>query len=150
MPVVPDAEIEFLPSEAEPLWTFAYVSQPTVPFSEAALRQLHLTAKQANERHGITGRLVVVEAGETPVRFVQCIEGLRPDVEACARRIFADARHGDIEVIQSTPLGARRFPRWSMQFERACVDTLGGEVAAALWQAEAERSAPADAEASPA
>lgn len=137
MPSVPDAAVEFFDPEPEPLWTFAYVSRPTVPFTEIGLRQLHLAAQQWNGRHGVTGRLVVVEEGETPVRFVQCIEGPRSEVEACARRIFSDGRHGDIEVIQSTKLDARRFPKWGMQFERADADALDGDVAVALWGADA-------------
>lgn len=148
MPTPSDDEIEFLTPKPEPLWTFAYVSRPTVRFSDAELRRLHHTAEVLNERYGLTGRLVVVEKNGEAVRFVQCIEGPRQELEACSRRIFGDARHGDIEVIQSAEIPARRFARWSMQYETVPEASLDADVAVALWGADAERGALAMEEAS--
>ena len=133
--------VEFVGTVPELLWSFAYVSRPTVRFGDADLRQLHLAAQAWNRRHNLTGRLVVVEADGEPARFVQCVEGPRPDIAACSRRIFGDARHGDIKVIQSTQIEARRFAGWSMQFETVAEASVGAEVAVALWGADARRVA---------
>ena len=134
-----DPELEFFEPTPEPLWTVAYVSRPTVPFSETELRQLHLAAETWNARHDLTGRLVVVEKDGEPVRFVQCVEGPLSDLEACWTRITGDGRHGDIEVIRRSEIEARRFAKWSMQFEMAREEVVGTDHALALWGAEAAR-----------
>ena len=131
---------EFVGTVPEPLWTFAYVSRPTVPFSDVDLRQLHLAAQDWNHRHRLTGRLVVVETDGEPVRFVQCVEGPRHDLAACSRRIFADPRHGDVEMLRSTQIAARMFGEWSMQFETVSQADVGTDLAVALWGADVART----------
>ena len=111
----------------------AYVSTPTVDFSDRDLSLLLLAARRFNARHGITGKLVAAEidvpgGGTRVVRFVQWIEGDAADVRACLRRIHADPRHGDIEIQLFGPVEARRFPEWDMAI--ATVPASTADVAA--------------------
>lgn len=97
----------------------AYVSTPTVPFSDRDLSMLLLAARRYNARHGITGKLVAAEVdtadgGTQVVRFVQWIEGEAEAVRACLRRIHADDRHDRLEIQFFGPVEARRFPGWDM------------------------------------
>ena len=147
MSVLSADAIEFLTPEPEPLWTFAYVSRPTIAFSEEELSRLHHTSEGLNRRYGLTGRLVVVERRGVAVRFVQCLEGPRQEIEAGSRRIFRDPRHGDIVVIQSAEISTRRFAGWSMHFETVAEADIGLDVAVALWNADAERTAAVEREA---
>ena len=140
-PTVSPDEIEFVAAVPEPLWTFAYVSRPTRRFGDAELRQLHLAAQTWNYRHDLTGRLVVVEKDGEPVRFVQCVEGPRPDLILCWRRIYGDTRHGNIRIVQSREIPARRFAQWSMQYEVMSETDGGLEAVVALWGADAKRFA---------
>ena len=133
--------------EPDPLWTFAYVSRPTVSLGDAELARLFRAAHAWNERHSVSGRLVVVEREDLAVRFVQCLEGPRQEIEACSRRIFRDPRHGDIVVIQSAEISTRRFAAWSTHFETVTEGEIGLDVAVALWNADAERTAAVEREA---
>lgn len=104
-----------------PLYAAAYVSTPTVAFSDRDLTDLLLAARRFNAAHGITGKLIVAEAdhgrGPEAVRFVQWIEGDLAEVRQCMRRIQADGRHTEIEVQFFAPVERRRFPTWDMAFE---------------------------------
>ena len=122
--------------DPDPLWTFAYVSRPTTVFTDRALRRLHLASQTFNGRNGLTGRLVVVERDGRVVRLAQVVEGPREALQACAVRIFADPRHGEISMIQSSRIPVRRFSEWAMRYDTAPEATLGAEVAVALWRAE--------------
>ena len=102
-----------------PVFAAAYVSTPTVAFSDRDLSMLLLAARRHNARHGITGKLVAAEidepgGGTRVVKFVQWIEGEAEAVRACLRRIHADARHGGLEIQFFGPVEARRFPGWDM------------------------------------
>ena len=138
MPTEPDALWHYIDPDPEQVWTFAYVSEPVVRFRPHMLRRLHLAAQAFNGRNGLTGRLVVVERGERVVRFVQVVEGPRDALQACAARIFADPRHGNISMIQSARIRARRFARWTMRYDAEPEAELGGDVAVALWRAGAQ------------
>ena len=128
------------PDVSAPLFAAAYVSTPTVAFSDRDLADLLLAARHYNVRHAITGKLIAAEAEDEDgatrlVRFVQWIEGDAADVRLCLRRIHADPRHGELEIQFFGPVAARRFPSWDMAIETV--------PAAAL--AEATRSVVPDA-----
>lgn len=104
---------------ADSIFAAAYVSSPTVEFSDHDLSMLLLSARRYNAQHGITGKLVVAEAeaddGTTRVvRFVQWIEGEAETVRRCLRRIHADPRHDEMEIQFFGPVEARRYPGWDM------------------------------------
>jgi len=99
------------------LHAVAYVSTPTVPFTDRDLSDLLLAARRYNVRHDITGKLLVLEEDGQLVRFAQWIEGPRESIDACLRRILADDRHTDIDVRRRGSVEARRFPGWDMGVE---------------------------------
>lgn len=101
-----------------PLYAAAYVSVPTVAFTDRDLSDLLLAARRWNAEHGVTGKLVVAETDDRRVeRFVQWLEGEADDVRAALRRIRADTRHDRIELQFFAPVAARRFATWDMAFE---------------------------------
>jgi hypothetical protein len=101
-----------------PLFAAAYVSVPTVAFSDRDLSDLLLSARRWNAEHGVTGKLVVAETDDRRVeRFVQWLEGEADDVRAALRRIRADTRHDRLELQFFAPVPARRFATWDMAFE---------------------------------
>ncbi|MDE2006390.1 MAG: BLUF domain-containing protein [Rhodospirillales bacterium] len=75
----------------------------------AAVADILAVARRANARAGVTGALLYSPAG-----FAQVLEGSLPDVTATFERIQRDPRHGDIQVLDSGPIGARGFAGWSM------------------------------------
>lgn len=101
-----------------PLYAAAYVSVPTVTFSDRDLSDLLLAARRFNAEHGVTGKLIVAESADRRTeRFVQWLEGEADDVRAALRRIRADPRHDRIELQFFAPVAARRFATWDMAFE---------------------------------
>lgn len=102
----------------DPVHALAYVSTPTVPFSDRDLSDLLLSARSWNAEHSITGKLLVLEndQGEV-VRFAQWIEGAPAHLEACLVRIRADDRHAPEDIRQHGEVSGRRFPGWDMAFE---------------------------------
>ena len=119
LPPPPVPELDVVGHAPDPLHALAYVSTPTVPFSDRDLSDLLLSARRFNAAHGVTGKLVVLEDGDRVVRFAQWVEGPPAALETCLRRILADPRHGDVDVRRSGPVPARRFPVWDMAIEPA-------------------------------
>ena len=111
--------------EPDPLHAVAYLSTPTTPFSDRDLSELLLAARLWNVRHGVTGKLVALEADGRLVRFAQWIEGPRAELEACVRRILADPRHADFDVRRRGPVDARRFPEWDMAVQTVPANAFG-------------------------
>lgn len=109
-----------------PLFAAAYVSTPTIRFSDREVVDLLLSCRRFNAQHAVTGKLIVAEVETDPgttevVRFVQWLEGAVEDVRAALERIRSDARHHRIELQYFGPLEARRFPDWDMAFEQVPV-----------------------------
>lgn len=90
-----------------------YVSSATRVLADTALLTLVDEARQRNERQGITG-LLVHFAGN----YVQAVEGEPDRVNRLLRRIAADPRHTDFQVILSLDSKEREYPDWSMGLER--------------------------------
>ena len=106
--------------EPEPVHALAYVSTPTVPFSDRDLSDLLLSARRWNAEHQITGKLLVLEDVDGRlVRFAQWIEGAPPELAACLERIQADTRHVADDVRMHGAVAGRRFPGWDMAFGSA-------------------------------
>ena len=109
--------VDVVGHDPDPLHAVAYLSTPTVPFSDRDLSDLLLAARHWNASHSVTGKLIVLEDETGIVRFAQWIEGPRAALEACLHRIVSDARHGDIDVRRRGPAPSRRFPGWDMAIE---------------------------------
>ena len=103
----------------EPVWAFAYLSTPTVPFSDRDLSDLLLATRYANAAREVTGKLVVLETEAGVVRFAQYVEGPEVGLAAVVERILADPRHADVEVRRQGPVPGRRFPGWDMALHPA-------------------------------
>ena len=71
-------------------------------------------SRRNNSRDGLSGGLLFSEGC-----FVQVLEGPLAAVEAAFERIQCDERHSDVTVVQSGPIAARDFPKWSMAFTGA-------------------------------
>ena len=106
-----------LPGDLPTVYAFGYLSTPTVEFSERELNQLLLAARAWNGRRKISGKLIVLEEGERVVRFAQWIEGPREEIELCMQRIYADTRHGAIDVQWQGETTGRRFGGWDMAYD---------------------------------
>lgn len=111
-------DLDVVGHEPEPVHALAYVSTPTVPFSDRDLSDLLLSARRWNAEHQITGKLLVLEdADGTLVRFAQWLEGAPRQLAACLDRIRADPRHRTQDVQHHGRVAGRRFPGWDMDFE---------------------------------
>ncbi|CAN6959716.1 MULTISPECIES: BLUF domain-containing protein [Psychrobacter] len=67
-------------------------------------------ARDHNEQHGITGTLCYGNG-----HFLQCIEGKKSEVFDLQKRIFADSRHKNIEVLLLRVINQRSFVDWRMR-----------------------------------
>ncbi|MCD2192018.1 BLUF domain-containing protein [Actinomycetospora endophytica] len=73
------------------------------------LAEIFRQARAHNRELGITGALLL-----TDHYFVQVLEGSPSAVNELYERIGADTRHEALEVLETTTVPARTFPRWSM------------------------------------
>ncbi|MCJ1715389.1 BLUF domain-containing protein [Microbacterium sp. M1A1_1b] len=96
------------------LQSLLYMSSAKEPFDDDALDALLEHARTRNTADGLTG-LLVHRAG----RFMQLLEGPYDPVMATYARILADDRHGDVALLVEESLHTRRFPEWTMAFDRA-------------------------------
>ena len=76
---------------------------------EAALDGIFRTSVRNNIRDRITGALALPDG-----KFVQVIEGLKPDLEALMARLRADQRHENLVVLGDWSVAARLFAGWAM------------------------------------
>ncbi|TGD98330.1 BLUF domain-containing protein [Methylobacterium nonmethylotrophicum] len=81
------------------------------PEVTAAVRQILATSQANNRAAGVTGALMFNGGA-----FAQVLEGPRAGVEDTFERIQRDERHGDVTVLQCSPIEERGFPDWSMAF----------------------------------
>jgi hypothetical protein len=86
-----------------------YVSRSNGPQTTTVTRSILEQAKTHNAAQGITGVLCQGQGF-----FLQVLEGPRSAVNALYRRIVADMRHKDVEMLVFEDIHERRFERWSM------------------------------------
>jgi hypothetical protein len=86
-----------------------YVSRSNGPHTTTVTRSILEQAKTHNAAQGITGVLCQGQGF-----FLQVLEGPRSAVNALYRRIVADMRHKDVEMLVFEDIHERRFERWSM------------------------------------
>lgn len=67
-------------------------------------------ARDYNEQHGITGTLCYGNG-----HFLQCIEGEKSNVLALQKRIFADSRHKNVQILLLRVIDQRSFADWRMR-----------------------------------
>ena len=92
-----------------------YCSRNSIPGGAMAITAeiaaILAVSRANNERDGITGGLLFSDGC-----FAQVLEGSLPAIEATFERIQCDTRHGDVTILQSSPIASREFPDWSMAF----------------------------------
>ena len=110
-----------------PLMRLIYFSRPRVarPLEafHAACDQILETSRRNNEASALTGALAA-----SPDLFVQALEGTHEALRETYRRIADDDRHDALHLVDTRPIGTRRFPDWRMAF--AEIEALPAELRA--------------------
>ena len=94
-----------------------YVSRAVDPQTTTVTTTILQQAQTHNQAHGITGVLCQGQGF-----FFQIIEGERSRVNALYRRICADKRHQDVDLLHYEEIKERRFGQWSMALVHLSVD----------------------------
>ena len=68
--------------------------------------------------------LVVVDASDGILAFMQWIEGPTLAIQACLKRIVSDPRHHAVQIVQDTHVAERSYPEWSMAQEVIAPDRV--------------------------
>ena len=88
-----------------------YASRAVPSVDQEVLHSILRQSKANNPAQGITGALCLCNNVRV---FMQVLEGGRPAVNRLYRRIAADPRHTDVELLGYEEIGERRFAGWSM------------------------------------
>ena len=108
------------------------MSRPAAGLTLAEADAIVGSAQRYNAPRGITGRLLIVtDAAERVLAFMQWIEGPPLAIRTCLRRILSDSRHHSIRVVQDGAAQERSYPEWSMRQEVISVDEVEAALAAA-------------------
>lgn len=94
------------------MYNLLYTSNSTVQVNSGMLDTILLTARENNNREGITGMLLYSQGS-----FVQLLEGDEENVKKTFYKISCDTRHNNIEVVMETTASDRYFPDWQMGFK---------------------------------
>jgi len=89
-----------------------YVSTAVKPLSDEELLDILKLSRENNATKEITG-LLLYKGGN----FMQVLEGPDEAVEALYKKIEADPRHKDLNVLSREQISARQFPTWGMAFQ---------------------------------
>lgn len=92
---------------------FIYTSSAVKPFSDKELGLLLESAARFNRIHDITGLLLYASG-----TFMQVLEGESAVLDELMRKIKADTRHRDVNVLVRNTRKTRDFSQWSMGFRR--------------------------------
>ncbi|WP_144714297.1 BLUF domain-containing protein [Curtobacterium pusillum] len=95
------------------LQSLVYMSSATAPFDDDALEAVLAHARERNTEDGLTGLLLHRDG-----RFMQLLEGPYDAVLSTYQRILADDRHDSVRLLAEESIHTRRFPEWSMAFDR--------------------------------
>jgi len=96
------------------LQSLVYMSSAVEQFDDDELEEVLAYSRERNTADGLSGMLVH-RAG----RFMQLLEGPYDAVMATYSRILMDERHGDVSLLVEESIHTRRFPEWSMAFDRS-------------------------------
>ncbi|WP_260855634.1 BLUF domain-containing protein [Curtobacterium sp. 9128] len=96
------------------LHSLVYMSSAVDRFDDDELEAVLAYARDRNSADGLSG-LLVHRSG----RFMQLLEGPYDAVMATYRRILEDDRHGDVSLLVEESIHTRRFPDWTMAFDRS-------------------------------
>ena len=94
-----------------------YISRAVGPQTTTVTRQILETARAFNKSHDLTGVLCQGKG-----LYVQVLEGERSVVNSLYRRIAADSRHVDAEIVLFGEIKNRQFKDWSMALVNLSID----------------------------
>jgi hypothetical protein len=94
-----------------------YISRAVGPQTTTVTTQILETARAFNKSHGLTGVLCQGKG-----LYVQVLEGERSVVNSLYRRIAADSRHVDAEIVLFGEIKNRQFKDWSMALVNLSID----------------------------
>ena len=97
--------------DVEGLGFVLYRSTATAALSEAGLRNILATARERNQKLGLTGCLHHEDG-----LFFQWLEGPSDSLVKVLAAIQADGRHDHVDLLDQGPLDHRRFQNWRMRF----------------------------------
>ncbi|MBT2500951.1 BLUF domain-containing protein [Curtobacterium sp. ISL-83] len=95
------------------LHSLVYMSSSTTPFDDDALEAVLAHARERNTAAGLSGLLVHRDG-----RFMQLLEGPYDAVMETYARIVGDPRHDSVALLVEESIHTRRFPEWSMAYDR--------------------------------
>lgn len=90
-----------------------YVSESRIEATQAqcAIDKIVESAQVKNCQLGITGALIF-----TGRHFAQVLEGSPEAIHMLMAYIYNDPRHGNVVVMDKSPINSRRFPDWQMAY----------------------------------
>ena len=94
-----------------------YISRAVGPQTTTVTTQILETARAFNKSHELTGVLCQGKG-----LYVQVLEGERSVVNSLYRRIAADSRHVDAEIVLFGEIKNRQFKDWSMALVNLSID----------------------------
>ena len=94
-----------------------YISRAVGPQTTTVTSQILETARAFNKSHDLTGVLCQGKG-----LYVQVLEGERSVVNSLYRRIAADNRHVDADIVLFGEIKTRQFKDWSMALVNLSID----------------------------
>jgi len=94
-----------------------YISRAVGPQTTTITTQILETARAFNKAHDLTGVLCQGKG-----LYVQVLEGERSIVNELYRRIVADSRHAQAEIVYFGEIESRQFKEWSMALVHLSID----------------------------
>ena len=94
-----------------------YISRAVGPQTTTVTTQILETARAYNKAHNLTGVLCQGKG-----LYVQVLEGERSVVNSLYRRIVADNRHSQAEIVHFGEVESRQFKDWAMALVNLSID----------------------------
>ncbi len=94
-----------------------YISRAVGPQTTTVTTQILETARAYNKAHNLTGVLCQGKG-----LYVQVLEGERSVVNSLYRRIVADNRHSQAEIVHFGEIESRQFKDWAMALVNLSID----------------------------
>lgn len=88
-----------------------YASTATEKYTSAELGNILRSCRKNNPALDITGMLFLGNG-----YFLQCLEGPRSNINSLYRKIMADERHTQVEILEFREVVERYFAEWTMKY----------------------------------
>ena len=91
----------------------SYMSHQSRVMSDEDINKLLFQIREKNKRLAITGLLLLIQG-----KFVQYIEGPKPEIKNVYESIKIDPRHNELLLLDSGDIEERQFQDWSMAYKK--------------------------------